>query len=246
MLTFDHCYTKDVGHRFLARMGRAGFTLDPNPVEHPGRHVCRFIPFSRPGSLEKQYLEFISLPRGKVLRPGLSFSSDGPLSRHFARIRRNRLRPTWTHRNYDWKANGPTPRRLGWNFVNFRVRSTAVKIWLTEYERPDGKPPRWKVPPRHANGALGVVGLVFEANAAGRRYFSGVLGRGVDGTLRLPCGTLLELIPARKTRFAGVVVKCRDLSRFIRRAKPDAVFLRDGKRTAVFKNPTGAWDVFVV
>lgn len=246
-LSFDHCYTTDRDHKFLRRLAGAGFTLDPSVIEHPGRHICRFILFSPPQLKTRQYLEFISKPIRQGDKPGLSFSCTGRLEERFTSIRRDRiLKPTFEHRNYSWKKTGKKVRELGWNFVHFRRKISAAEVWLTEYERPDGKKPRVKSRPRHENGALGIIGIVFEATASGFRYFERILQRRIDGTLRLPCGTQLILEPASRTRFRGVLIKSSNFRRFCVRAKPDEISSHEGRMTAVIKNPSGSWDILVV
>lgn len=247
MLEFDHCYTSDSDHRFLARLATAGFSVAPGVVEHPGHHVCRFIRFAPLGSRTRQYLEFVSKPKSQGDKPGLSFGCEGPLDAHYRDIQSDRfLRPTFEHRNYDWKSSGSKQRSLGWNFVNFHRRIAAAEIWLTEYERPDGKKPKWKIRPKHANGALGIIGIIFDVDAAGHRYFEKVFGCKLGKTNRLPHGVRLDLIPASRTRFSGVVIKAADFRGFCSRATPDAVVTRSGRKTAVIKNPVGSWDILVV
>lgn len=246
-LQFDHCYTTDRDHKFLKRLAKAGFNLDPSITEHPGRHVCRFIQFSSPQFKTRQYLEFISKPIRQGVKPGLSFRCAGRLEDRFKTIRRDRfLEPTFEHRNYSWKKTGKKVREPGWNFVHFRRKIAAVEVWLTEYERSGGKKPRVKLRVRHENGALGIIGLVFEATASGRRYFERILAKRVDGTLRLPCGTQLILEPAARTRFRGVLIKTSNFRRFCTRAKPDEISSHGGRMTAVIKNPFGSWDILAV
>lgn len=121
-----------------------------------------------------------------------------------------------------------------------------MEVWLTEYERSGGKKRQVKSRLRHENGALGIIGLVFEATASGRRYFERILGRRIDESLRLPCGTQLIVEPAARTRFRGVLIKTSNFRRFCARAKPDKISFHGGRRTAVIKNPSGSWDILAV
>lgn len=245
-LAFDHCYTTDRDHKFLKRLSKAGFDLHPSIVEHPGRHVCRFILFAPPRAKARKYLEFISKPVRQSDKPGLSFSCAGRLEERFHAIRRDHfLRPTFEHRNYNWKTTGKKVRDLGWNFIHFGRKISAAEIWLTEYER-SAKKPRSKSPSRHKNGALGIIGLIFGATTSGRRYFEKILRRRIDGTLLLPCGTELILEPAASTKFRGVLIKASNFRRFCDLAKPDEISSRGGRMTAVIKNPAGSWDILVV
>lgn len=246
-LEFDHCYTTDRDHEFLGRLAKAGFTLDPSIVEHPGRHVCRFILFSPPQLKTRQYLEFISKPVRQGNKPGLSFRCADRLEDRFKAIRRDRfLKPTFEHRNYSWKTTGKKVRELGWNFIHFRRKISAAEVWLTEYERAGRKKTRLKSRPRHANGAISIIGLIFEVTASGRLYFESILRRKVEGALRLPCGTELILEHARTTRFRGVLIKSANFRRFCSLAKPDEIALIGSRMTATLKNPSGAWDIRVV
>ena len=241
---FDHCYTPDDNHRFLARLRRAGFTLAAKAVEHPGGTRCRFLPFAAPRRAARQYLEFVSKPV-RFSKPGLSFGCPGGAKKLFKTMRSNRfLRPAFEHRDYDWKTSGQRERQPGWNFIRLRRKFSAAEIWLTEYERAAGKAAPWK-PPLHANGCLGIVALHFEVNASGRRYFEALLGK-VKGRITLDCGTDLVLERAQRNRFRSVILKSSNFEAFCRRARPEEIIVYDDRPAARFKNPAGSWDLLVV
>jgi hypothetical protein len=243
---FDHCYTPDPKHRFLERLTRAGFLPSEKITVHPGKQICRLIPFATLGNKTRQYLEFVSRPR-ESRKPGLSFGTGGKLDAYFKTIRANRLlRPFFVHRNYDWKASGPRERRLGWNFIQFRRQFPGTEMWFTEYERPGGKKPVWDKKPRHANGCLAIIGLHFEVNSSGRRYLEAILGGKINDGIRLECGTELAITAARKNRFRFVVLKTSSLKKFCTRARPDRIVDYQGRPAAIFTNPSGAWDLLVV
>ena len=245
MPDFDHCYTPDKNHRFLERLRRAGFAVAEKAVEHPGKQICRFIQFAPLGNKARQYLEFVSRPRGSS-KPGLSFGAAGKLADYFKAIGSKRfLRPAFVHRNYDWKTAG-RERRLGWNFIEFHRKFPGTEIWFTEYERANGKKPVWDKKPRHANGCLAIIGLHFEVNSSGRRYLEAILGEKINGGVGLKCGTKLAITTARKNRFRFVVLKSSNLRKFCARARPDRIVDYQGQSAAVFANPSGAWDLLVI
>lgn len=247
---FNHCYTPDPGHRFHTRLGRLGFTLDPKTVEHPGEHSCRFIILTSRDRRSRLYLEFVSAPPHDSKHPGVSFSVKGSLESYFKAMRGDRfLRPHFTHRNYEWKTRGTEEHLPGWNFLNFKRRSPFAHVWFNEYETYPGRAKRRKAArhfTKHSNGALGIVALEFDANAAGRRYLEAALRRKLDGTTRLACGTDLMLRPARRTAFRRVVIEARSLAAFRRRVKSAVPTEHGGRPALLLKNPAGFWDIVVV
>ncbi|MBI2363178.1 MAG: hypothetical protein HYV15_07330 [Elusimicrobia bacterium] len=246
---FNHCYTPDPGHRFHSSLGRRGFSLHPNTVEHPGQSRCRFIMFMAADGRTRVYLEFISKPGRKHEPPGLSFAVRGSLKGYYLGLGKTSfLRPRFKHRNYAWKERGTKERLPGWNFLTFGRKCPGIFIWFTESEpSPEMtkmlRKTRHLV--RHANGVGPLVGIDFSVNAAGRRYFEGLLGRRLDKPIVLPCGTEVSFTPARRTAFRAVVLRARGFPRFLKEARPDRVEVRDGLRTAVLTNPAGSWDMVV-
>lgn len=158
------------------------------------------------------------------------------------------LRPRLIQRNFDWKAGGVKERRLGWNFLKFGRRTAMANIWYTEYEPQDAAAAKKKPRPMpagfHPNTCRRLVGLRFEVNAAGRSYFEGALGRKASGkAVALAAG--VELVSARRNRFSAVVLQARDLKKFRRLARPDALTTFRGRPAALLKNPSGEWDILV-
>ncbi|TBR17987.1 hypothetical protein EPO15_15720 [bacterium] len=247
---FNHCYTPDPGHRFHSRLGKLGFTLDPKTVEHPGKHSCRFIMLTSRDRRLRLYLEFVSAPPRDSKRPGVSFSVKGSLETYFKALRGDRLlRPHFKHRNYEWKTRGTKDHLPGWNFLSFKRQAPFAQVWFTEYEDYPGRAKLQKSRRRlmrHANGALGIVALEFDADPAGRRYLEAALRRKLAPVTRLACGTDLILTPARRTAFRRVVVKVRSLAAFRRRAKSATTAEHRGRPALLIKNPAGFWDLAAV
>lgn len=247
---FNHCYTPDPSHRFHSRLGTMGFNADSKTVEHPGDHSCRFIMLTSRDRRLRLYLEFVSAPPRDSKRPGVSFSVNGSLEGYFKAMRGDRLlRPHFKHRNYEWKTRGTKEHLPGWNFLSFKRRPAFAEVWFTEYEDwPERAKPRSASNPllRHANGALCIVALEFDANPAGRRYLEAALRRTLGRVTRLACGTDLVLHPARRTAFRRVVIKARSLAAFRRKAKTAAPTTHEGRPALLIENPAGFWDIVVV
>ena len=247
---FNHCYTPDPGHKFHTRLGRLGFPLHPNTVEHPGNHSCRFIMLPARDHRTRLYLEFSSAPPKHSRRPGVSFSVRGSLESYFKALRRDpTLRARLKHRNYDWKARGHKVRLPVWNFLTFGRRSAFAEVWFTEYEpTPDraDRVRRQRSLLRHANGAQRLLALEFDANPAGRRYLEAALRRKLGETTRLACGTDLVLKPARRTAFRRVVIEASSLAAFRRMARSAVPTEHGGRPALLLKNPAGFWDIVVM
>lgn len=247
---FNHCYTPDPGHRFHSRLGRLGFTLNPNTVEHPGDHSCRFVMLASRDRRLRLYLEFVSAPPRDSKQPGVSFSVRGSLEEYSKAMRGDRfLRPRFEHRNYEWKTRGTKERLPGWNFLNFKRRAPFAEVWFTEYENTPDRAKRLKSAKRlmrHPNGALSIAALEFDAAPAGRRYLEAALRRKLGPVTRLACGTDLVLRPARRTAFRRIVVAAHSLAAFRRKAKTALPTTHEGRPALLIKNPAGFWDIVAV
>lgn len=246
---FDHCYTQDHNHRFLAKLRKKGFTMASHKMEHPGGLLCKFIGFKASSPRKIQYLEFVHTAKGNTPEkiPGVSFAAKGSVERLYHRRKNAKfLRTSFMHRNYDWKKDSKS-RLPGWNFVMFKnMGFRSLWPWLTEYEkRPNAK----KKPSsdfKHANHVVGIEALKFEVNPAGERFFKTICGKKGD-LLRLPCGTRFYFRKARVTRLKYVVLKSRNLKAFIKKYKPDRLIEHEGKPAALIENPNpNMWSVLVV
>lgn len=246
-IDFDHGYTNDPGFRFFESLGRCGFALSDHQVEHPGKQFCRFIMFPR-GRVGRHYLEFVSVGRNgdPIDKPGISLCYEGKLARHFARIKDLKgVNAKYGHKNYKWKEDSKS-RLPGWNFVTFRRPSFKNLFpWFTEYEP---NPYTKAIPaPEHPNTAYGIYGMELSVREADRARLENIFGRKLpDGESELG-GIQLFVARGRVTKVLSLVLKCRELKTFLRRAKLGAGALWRGRAAGTIKNTAaGMWDVIVV
>lgn len=247
MIFYDHCYTGDDAHRFLKKLGRLGFTLEPQTVEHPNQHFCRFLKFDNPKVPRKlQYLEFVWGKLGDVKKPGFCFGHSGGLDRYHAKLKRDRKYPaTIMHKNYEWKKDRVS-RLPGWNFVNFpKLKMPGIFPWFTEYEpHPSRKPTK---APKHPNGARKIHGFVIEVDARGERFFSYLLGKRLQPRTQMACGTILYVTKGKRTTVRAAVVELKSLKSFLRRYKPDSQGVFFGRDAARIENPDRRmWDLILI
>lgn len=246
-INFDHSYSEDIGHRFYKSLGRAGFVLSEHQMEHPGKHFCRFIMFNRSGG-RLSYLEFVNVGRGgkRVTKPGISLRCSGALKKYFYGIKKQKgIKAGYTHKNYDWKKDNKS-RLPGWNFLTFkRPQFKNLFPWFTEYE---ARPGRKRVPPpSHPNTAQAICGIALSVRGADRPKLEKIFGKSLKNNEVRVGGISLFLEPGRSTKVTALIIKCKDLKRFMKFAKIRSVSLWQGKDAALIKNPTrGMWDVIAV
>jgi hypothetical protein len=170
MLEIGNAYGHGFGPAQIVEIERAGFTVRPETSHYAGSQICRFLDFEDGPALElievadeKAYLDFV--PKGmKPYAPGLSLVVPDYAERELADFaaRYPEWGPYALHVNYDGSDD---PGKPGWSYLNFErpvIRDTF--LWLTRLDKP--RPHRHLVP-HHPNGALGVVGLVFDLPAKG-------------------------------------------------------------------------------
>lgn len=241
-LEFDHTFTQDQRHRFLAQLEKLRFTLLPGATEHPGG-VCRFIAFEQKC---RHYLEFIHQTKGAG-RAGLSFrTAKGNLKGFYQRLQRSsRLDMEYVHRNYDWQK-GEDEYRPGWNFLNF-PKSTPKNlwVWITEYEKSTQRKKRITLP--HKNQALAVVGIEFQVSLRDRKFFECLLGGSLEHGVVLACGTKLYFRDAKRTRQTAVAVAMKDLDRLNQAKHGFTLTSFAGAPALRIKNPAPKmWDILLV
>jgi len=218
-------------------------------AEHPGPHINRFIFFRSRSGRRPFCLEFISNCKSEKLEPGFSLAAETPLGDYFAGIEGDRfLKPTLTHRNYQWQKKGNRKRLPGWNFLNFGARFPAANVWLTEFESIPGEKRRRIVRKyiEHPNKVCAIVGFEFEVTPTGKRFFEGVLGKKLGGSVTLACGTRVFFTDASRNRFRYVILKTTDLKMFCTRGNPDRILSYRGRKAALLKNPSKSWDILVM
>lgn len=244
---FDHSYTKDPGHKFFDLLGRCGFALSENKIEHPGKHFCRFILF-RPGRAGRAYLEFVHVGKGgwRLDRPGVSLRYEGPLKEYFSAIKRQKgVKAKYGHKNYKWKEDSKS-KLPGWNFVTFqRPKFKNLFPWFTEYEPNPYK--KRTTPPLHPNTARYICGMELVVRAADRPKLEKIFGKKFAGTEISLGGIKLFVEAGKSTRVSALVVRFKSLKTFLRHAKQGAGTVWRGRNAVRIKNPAmGMWDILAV
>jgi hypothetical protein len=209
------------GHGFdrgqRAALSRSGFTLRPQASTYAGSQLCHFIDFATGPALElievtdrSDYESFV--PAGMApFCPGISLvMGDGrpaeldTYERDFAAYEPYRL-----HVPYSGTMQGGP----GWHYVNFaRPVVPGTFIWLTAYDEPRPAPARETV---HANGVLGVVGLLFDPQSEALPGLSQLSGQPItDGMLRIGDVTIAASgtgDPPKQFPLRAVVLRARSL-----------------------------------
>ncbi|MCP4913221.1 MAG: hypothetical protein GY909_08875 [Oligoflexia bacterium] len=242
-LIFDHCYTKDIKHKFFKRLIKMGFKDLGFTTIHPKENICKFIKFD-----DHQYLEFISTKYEEDIkkRPGLSFKSRGKLNVIFKKYQSKRgIEATYRHRNYNWKENNKDILP-GWNFVDFKhVPFRNILLWLTEYEPPKKGLKRLPFKSDHPNGVYALEAIILDVNERSKAYFDKLFGPKKEGLLRK---SQVVFRPSSRTRHSLVILKCKSLKKaqkFIK-APVKEVY---GYTGLFIKNPSGndrMWDILVI
>lgn len=246
-INFDHSYTEDTGHRFFNALGKAGFVLSDNKVEHPGKQFCRFIMF-KSGKAGRVYLEFVRVGKSgeRVDKPGVSLRYEGPLKKYFEVIKGQAgVKVKYIHKNYEWKKDSKSALP-GWNFVTFLdPKFKNIYTWFTEYE---SHPTKKRVsPPSHPNTAQTICGLEFVVRDADGPKLEKVFGKSLRGETISLGGISLFLTPGRSTRLTALVLRCKSLKRFAKLAKVGSTVLWRGQPAVIIKNPNRKmWDIVAV
>ncbi len=244
MLYFDHCFTRDPNYKMMRRLERLGFTLEASTVEHPGKMFSRFIMLASADSpRKKHYLEFIHIKQGgdPMPWPGISFGYSKNLESFHSRLQKRMKNTSFFHKNYDWKTDEQS-RLPGWNFVDFKkLGFTGLFPFMTEYEPKKKKTNRLPAP-KHPNGVRQVHALIFDVNPAAKKFFTSLL----DKQRKLECGTLLILNDAKRTRFRQVVLRCKNLKRFMTDYPAGELTEWNGQPAARIENPAKMWDLIII
>lgn len=238
---FDHCYTLDQDFKFLKKLEKIGFTLGKSIVEHPGKHICRFIHFYGNTPRRFQYLEFVSVGRGgkPVKQSGISFGHKGNLEEYYKQLKsKKNYSPKFDHRNYDWKTDSKS-KLVGWDFVSFKKHGLShLYPWFTAYGvRPGSENTKWKI--QHKVGKVRLVGLTFMLSKKGEAFVRHILGKG----MKLSCGVAVDVIPAKKDRQVQILLEVEKFDLVAKHA--DEVFYVNAKRYALIKNPSGMWNILI-
>lgn len=242
MLFLDHTFTKDEKHQFLKKLEKSGFRLAENEVVHPGKVFCRFIYFIGNTPRTYQYLEFVHIGKGgeECSKPGISFGYRKGLKSYYDKLKR-KFNVRYSHKNYEWKKDS---KRIlpGWNFVTFKnLKIKGFFPWITEYEKSKAKQAKKKI--LHPNGVKKIVGLHFDINAAGKRFFEDFFGKKIKDSITLSCGTTFYFNKAKSNKLNTVHLECKNLNTFKKKFPYDEAIQFLGKEAVVIKNPSGMWDI---
>lgn len=245
IINFDHIYTMDHNHKFMKKLEMAGFTLAKHMVEHPGKHMCRFIMISEKPA--RQYMEFVHVGKGGVNygNPGLSLGTETSLEKFNQVLKRKGLKTSFSHKNYDWKKDSES-RLPGWNFITFPNHKTNVFTWLTEYEFSAKRKKNQKPVPKHKNMVKSFVGISAELIAADIKLFQKMFGSPKHNVFELKRGFEIQFAKAKKSKILDVIFEVPDLKKYITKFKWDELTISDGAPAVRIKNDTkNMWSVVI-
>jgi len=179
---FDHSYRSIDGDAAYKKFETLGFSLNPDPVIHPGRLRCQFLHFLSPsGTLV--YLEFLfrdealaldaDKPEDPMTHAGFALKVAKDLRQVFDEYQKDlpTLNPKFEHRNYDIKADAKL-MLPGWNFLTFENPPIQdIEVWLIEYEPVPGRTEAELVSVRekfrkmteHPNTARRILGFLWKS-----------------------------------------------------------------------------------
>jgi hypothetical protein len=221
-----------------------GFVLNPETVEHPGKAFCRFLMFSCPeiSGRKAQYLEFVHCDEKAYRSPGLLLGYSGSLKR-FAQRLEPMLDVNFFHKNYDWKKNSKD-YLPGWNFLTFKnLGFRTLNAYFIQYER---GPKRHKRPaPKHPNGVVSIHAIEFVTNKRGLSFFQKIFGPRWKEKIRVH-NSFLFFKRGKRTDLTRVILKSKDIDRFIASYDIDKEIEWNGRRAALIANPSGKWDIVII
>lgn len=222
----DHCYNVDQGHKFFKKLGKLGFTLDKNIMEHPGKAYCKFIIFKGDNPRKRFYLEFVSIGKGgsAFLTPGLSFGFESKLALFHKKIN-SKLPSKFWHKNFQWKENSQD-HLPGWNFIEFNkpiIKDT--NIWFTEYEISD-KRKKLKVP-NHKNAISSLHGIILTVTPTSKKKLEILLGSKIKDHKVLMDGVTIYLKNGKRDQFESIILNSDNLE------KSKEVIGRSGKKITI-------------
>jgi len=253
-LIVDHIYTRDQNHKFLKKLEKMGFQIDPATVKHPGGLTCRFITFRDEKDGPRKYLEFASVspdPKARQIRcPGISFSTTTPigkvLERKLPQLKKHGLRFKFKHLNYEWK-DGDQERGPGWNFVEFpNLGFRTLYPWITEYEPNPNKPTPKRPKISHPNGIRGIAAIEIEINQAGRRFFERLLSRPLSRPVQIASQPTLYFTEGKRTAIRSIILEASDPKKLVAFSFDDEIRWR-GRAARLITNPNpNMWDLIVI
>ena len=117
--------------------------------------------------------------------------------------------------------------------------------WFTEYETRSGK--KRTLPKPHPNTAQFISGMEIIVRGSDRLKLEKIFGKAFRGN-GVNLGYFhLYINSGNSTRISALVIKCKDLNRFMRVTKIGAKVIWQGRNAVLIKNPArGMWDIVVV
>lgn len=252
MLSIGSLYGHGFDRGQLERLEGLGFSLRPQTSVYAGSQLCTFVDFPSGPALElievtdpADYDSFV--PAGMApYSPGISLlvAEGAPAAlaayeRAFADHDPYRLRMPY--------QEGSDPGAPGWHYLNFgRPLVTGTFIWLTAFDQPKPAPAR-RI--QHANGALGVVDLLFDLPPEGLDDLARLAGQpSAQGGVHFG-GVAVDATgggdPPRRFPLRAVVLRGDDLDRF-RAHAPTAEETRfRGRRALLIETNPLAWDLLI-
>lgn len=218
MLSIGSLYGHGFDAEQRATLAALGFSLRPQASVYAGSQLCHFVDFPSGPALElievtdrSDYASFV--PAGMTpFSPGISLVVDDgapaaldDYQQRFASQEPYRLRVP-----YPGATGSDAP---GWHYLNFaRPVVPGTFLWLTAFDRP--RPPA-ATATRHPNGALGVVGLLFDLRPDQLVRLAELADQPlVEGALRIGDVTVMATGvagPHRPFPLRAVVLRAEDL-----------------------------------
>lgn len=239
---FDHCYSSDKNHQFRTKLGKAGFHLNDNLVEHPGKLFCKFIILPTEDLKYRYYLEFVNNKGRTKMGAGISLSTDDKLIRQMKKL--SSLKPTYIHKNYAWKTNSKD-NLPGWNFITFNKHKSNIFSWLTEYE-PSKLRKRPKKVPRNPNGVDKIKAFIVELTKEDIKLYTAMLGKPKNSTFKTKNGVEIKYKQAKKSVIKSIAVSAPKFTQVVKKFIWDDLIVYENMPAVLIKNPNkGQWDVII-
>jgi hypothetical protein len=213
-INLDHCYNEDKNFKLFKLLGKSGFVLEPQMVEHPGKAFCKFIALQSGNSRKNFYLEFVHIGKGGIEEktPGLSFSYLSNLEALHKKLK-SIVKTSFNHKNYDWKKNSED-HLPGWNMLNFNRKPIRnIFTWFTEYEHYENKKPK-KKPKAHPNTVYSVHGIKLKLTSKSKTNLEMILHKKLSKKNKLSDGSYLYIEDSEKDHFESIILNCKSLKKF--------------------------------
>jgi hypothetical protein len=249
-IALDHCYNEDNKFAFFKKLGKSGFNLESDVVEHPGKAFCKFIALQSNNKRERFYLEFVHIGKGGIFEytPGLSFNYISNLE-GFSKSLNKKVPCTVVHKNYEWRKNS-IDRLPGWNMLNFKKMPIKnIYTWFTEYESSENQRNLKKVKD-HPNSVYSIHGIQLTLTAKGKGELEKVLSKKLDKKTKLSDGTYLYIKDGKRDQFETIILNCKSFKKFKKFVKKPEMTIFDGVEAIAISNNSSnrkdMWDLRII